>query len=264
MMVVFKGLLVGGTMLIPGVSGGSMAMILGIYEPLLSSISSFHQDKKRNFIFLSLFTLGGILGLLLFATPLYHLMQTHRSLLFSFFMGAVAGGTPMLLHHAQIHHFQWKYLVFIGIGVLMIFLLELLPSPQIITQENFSSLVFIRLSIAGIASAIALVLPGISVSYVLLLLGLYDPLMLAIQQWDMMFLLPLAIGGLLGVVLTTKFLSYVLNEYPQPTYLMIFGFLLGSLYELLPTIPTGMEWLAMVCLFGSGFFCIYFLSKKEA
>ena len=68
-----KGLVIGGTMLVPGVSGGSMAMILGIYQKLISAISSFWENKKKNLIFLLLFSAGAVLGMVLFAKPLLRL-----------------------------------------------------------------------------------------------------------------------------------------------------------------------------------------------
>ena len=95
--IFLKGLCVGGTMLVPGVSGGSMAMILGIYDKLITSVSSFFACKKRNALFLLLFALGGGAGMLLFANPLLYLPQRYPLVLRWFFIGAVAGSTPMML-----------------------------------------------------------------------------------------------------------------------------------------------------------------------
>ena len=89
--IFLKGLCVGGTMLVPGVSGGSMAMILGIYDKLITSVSSFFACKKRNALFLLLFALGGGAGMLLFANPLLYLLQRYPLVLRWFFIGAVAG-----------------------------------------------------------------------------------------------------------------------------------------------------------------------------
>lgn len=95
--IFLKGLCVGGTMLVPGVSGGSMAMILGIYDKLITSVSSFFACKKRNALFLLLFALGGGAGMLLFANPLLYLLERYPLVLRWFFIGAVAGSTPMML-----------------------------------------------------------------------------------------------------------------------------------------------------------------------
>ena len=105
--IFLKGLCVGGTMLVPGVSGGSMAMILGIYDKLITSVSSFFACKKRNALFLLLFALGGGAGMLLFANPLLYLLERYPLVLRWFFIGAVAGSTPMMLKKAQIHSVSW-------------------------------------------------------------------------------------------------------------------------------------------------------------
>ena len=104
-------------MLVPGVSGGSMAMILGIYDKLITSVSSFFACKKRNALFLLLFALGGGAGMLLFANPLLYLLQRYPLVLRWFFIGAVAGSTPMMLKKAQIHSVSWRLPVFLVVGV---------------------------------------------------------------------------------------------------------------------------------------------------
>lgn len=87
-----KGIIIGGTMLVPGVSGGSMAMILGIYDRLITSVSSFTRRKKENLAFLIIFSLSGILGILLFASPLLRLIERYPMPMLYFFLGAVAAG----------------------------------------------------------------------------------------------------------------------------------------------------------------------------
>lgn len=86
---VIKGICVGGTMLVPGCSGGSMAMILGIYDRLVSSVSSFMKHKKESLCFLALFCVGGGMGMVLFAKPLLSLMERFEMPMLYFFIGAV-------------------------------------------------------------------------------------------------------------------------------------------------------------------------------
>lgn len=92
--IILKGMCVGSTMLIPGVSGGSMAMILGIYDKLISSVSSFLKHKKESALFLGLFLLGGIVGILLFARPMEYLLKHFTITVMYFFIGTAAGGMP--------------------------------------------------------------------------------------------------------------------------------------------------------------------------
>ena len=117
--------------------------------------------------------------------------------------------------------------------------------------------------LAGVIAAVALVLPGISVSYFLLLLGLYDETMRAITTFYFPFLIPLALGLLLGIILTTKLLERAMKRHPQPTYLIILGFVLGSIAEVFPGIPTWPELLLCLVTLAAGFLAIYFLSRQE-
>ena len=92
--VILKGICVGGTMLVPGCSGGSMAMILGVYDRLVSSVSSFMKHKKESLFFLTLFCLGGGLGMILFARPMLSLMERFEMPMLYFFIGAIAEAFP--------------------------------------------------------------------------------------------------------------------------------------------------------------------------
>ena len=100
-------------------------------------------------------------------------------------------------------------------------------------------------------------------SYFLLVLGLYHELMRAISEMDMGFLLPMGTGILIGVLLTTKGLEYVLKKYPQASNMMIFGFVAGSVLEILPQMPRGGEWLLCMGAGLIGFFAITMLSGQE-
>lgn len=115
-------------MLVPGVSGGSMAMILGIYDKLVSSVSSFRKHKRESFFFLALFSIGGGLGMLLFANPLLSLIERYPMPMLYFFLGAVAGGVPLIFKQAEIKSFSWKVPLYITVGLLVVALFAILPA----------------------------------------------------------------------------------------------------------------------------------------
>lgn len=238
-----KALVIGSTMLVPGVSGGSMAMILGIYDRLISSVSSFFKDKKGNALFLLLFCVGSIGGMILFAKPILAAINQWEQPMLYFFIGLVIGGVPLILKKAQVKAFHWNIILLPVLGALLVLLLAKLPTYDF---EGGGLGGIVLLIIAGFISAIALVLPGISVSYMLLLLGMYDITMESIATLYLPFLLPLAIGGLLGILSTTKLLEYLMDRFPQPTYLIILGFVAGSVFEILPGIPQGFD--LLICL----------------
>ena len=119
------------------------------------------------------------------------------------------------------------------------------------------------MGLAGFVAAVALVLPGISVSYLLLMMGLYDTTMQAISQLQFSFLIPLGIGLILGVLLTTKVLEKAMTRYPQATYLIILGFVFGSIVEIFPGVPLWPEILLCIVTLAAGFFIIQLLARKE-
>lgn len=258
-----KSLIVGSTMLVPGVSGGSMAMILGIYTKLISSVSSFMKNKTGNFFFLAVFLAGSLLGIVSFSRPILHLIETYPMPMLYFFMGAVAGSVPLMLRQAQIKHFSWTTPVYIMLGFLTVFFFETTPISSVSADESANWYTYLLLIIAGFIAAIALVLPGISVSYMLLLLGLYDETMRAASEFYLPFLLPLGLGLIAGILLTTKLLEKFMNEYPRPTFLIILGFILGSLLELYPGIPAGNEIIICLITLILGFSIIKYISSKD-
>ncbi len=119
------------------------------------------------------------------------------------------------------------------------------------------------LVLAGAVAALALVLPGISVSYLLLLLGMYDITIQALTKFYIPFLLPLAVGLFLGIMLSSKILEQAMTKQPTVTYLVILGFILGSMLEIFPGLPTGWDLALCPLLFAAGFLSIFALSKWD-
>ncbi len=256
-----KGLTIGGTMLVPGVSGGSIAMILGIYNQLISSVSSFNKKKLENFLFLLTFVISCGIGMILFAKPLLTLIETYPKPMLFGILGAVSGGLPMLYKEANVKSFSFIQLIYIIVGILIVLGISILPTSAMNTYHNLSLFYGIYLFTAGFILAIALVLPGISVSYLLLLLGLYEPTMTAISELDLGFILPLAIGVFIGIISVTKTLEKLMKEYSTPTYLTILGFVLGSMLSAFPGTPVGLEWIICFITASLGFASIYSLNK---
>lgn len=258
-----KGVIIGGTMLVPGVSGGSMAMILGIYDRLISAVSSFAKHKKENLAFLVIFSLGGILGILVFANPLLRLIERYPMPMLYFFLGAVAGGIPLIVKQSGAKRLSWRSCLYLILGLLVVSLFAFIPSGSFQSEMNAGPASFLLLAAAGVISAAALVLPGISISYLLLLMGIYDEMMRAVSEFYLPFLLPLAAGLVLGIILITKGLEYAMTRHPHPTYFIILGFILGSIGELFPGIPSGWELVLCILTLAAGFFAVLLLSRAE-
>jgi len=263
LMIIIKGMVIGGTMMVPGVSGGTMAMILGIYNNLISAVNNFFKEKRKSAFFLVLFCLGGLLGMVILSNPVLFFLENYNMPTIYFFLGAIAGGIPLIIKQSKGTLLSIKRFFNIILGVILVLLMTYIPTGVFDSSLEVSLTSCILLMVAGIIAAVALVLPGISVSYLLLIIGLYDETMMAISKLYLPFLIPLGIGLILGVFLTTKSLEKAMSRYPLATYSIILGFILGSLVEVFPGIPTGGELIVSVLALISGSVIILLLSKKE-
>lgn len=247
----------------PGVSGGSMAMILNIYDRLIHAVSSFFKKPLKNIIFLGIFCVGALLGFLVCVTPLSYLLEHYPNPTSFFFLGAVAGGIPMIVKKAGIKKFSPIQVVWVVLGGAVVVALSFLPSGLLDGGVNGVAGILIQVA-AGVLISIALVLPGISTSHMLLVMGIYSTVLDALKQRSFLSLVPLAIGAVLGVFLVTKVLEIWMTRYPTSAYMTVFGFLLASLYELLPKgMVFGWQIILYVVCAVAGFFAILFLSRMD-
>ena len=264
LITILKGMWIGGTMTVPGVSGGSMAMILGVYDRLISSVSSFFKNPGKSMSFLVRFVLGAGVGMVLFSRFISFLFTTRADVpLRFFFLGAVAGGVPMIYREAGIRKISLGAVAYPVIGILGVVILALLPTGLFAPDGSFGpGDVLIQLA-GGVIIAVGLVLPGISVSQMLYMLGIYEGIIKNISTLNILPLIPLGAGVLGGIFLTTKVLERLMQRHPQPTYLIILGFMFGSLPELFPGIPAGTDLAASLLAGAAGFAALYVMSVKE-
>lgn len=261
-----KGVAIGATMMIPGVSGGTMALILGIYKDIISAISNIFKNFKQNFIFLLIVGLGGIVGLAAISWIIDYFLRNFNFPTMFLFCGIVVGGLPVLFKEANVEARKKTDFIWLLIGILIVGGLMYLDSIYDKSLFTFSTTLtlgsFIYLFLAGIVVAVALILPGISTSFLLLTLGLLEPTLAAIRTINIAYLAPLVVGVLFGVLATTKVLESLMNNKPRPTYLMIIGFVLASLVEVVPGVPHGIDIITSIATFVVGFFLIRFISKR--
>lgn len=255
-----KGGLIGASMLLPGVSGGTAAIILGIYDDLLHAVSRFSESKKKHAVFLLEVGIGALIGIFLFARLLLEAVNAFPMPMMFLFLGAITGSIPALIKKTERKKFKVWDLFFLLIGTAIVFGLSRLPQFGINFHE-MGGFGFFLLLLAGLLVAVALILPGISASYVLLVLGLYEITLSAIQECNLLFLAPLLIGVLVGVLLTARLLETAMKRFPKISYLMIAGFVAGSMAEVFPGFPSGINILLCGITLLTGFFTVFFCSK---
>ncbi|MBQ7034690.1 MAG: DUF368 domain-containing protein [Clostridia bacterium] len=264
--IFLKGAFIGGTLSVPGVSGGSMAMILGIYEKLIQAVNILigrGGEKKKAIGFLSLFSVGAIVGILGISGIVVRLLDCYPMQMVFFFSGAVAGGLPLIYREAKKENISVVHYIYLAIGVAVVVFLSILPKGlfQIDAGGGFWSVTMQFLG--GVIAAIALVLPGISVSHMLYVLGLYKGIMAAIAEFDLIVLLPFVFGVSAGVLLSARGMNYLFDRFPGYTYFVILGFILGSIGELLSSALGAAPPLSCYPLMVLGFCSVYLISGKK-
>ena len=230
-MTVFKGLWIGGTLTVPGVSGGSMAMILGIYDRLLWAVNSLLKkggEKKKALVFLLLMALGGGIGFVIFSKLVGFLLEVAPLFVCFFFVGAVAGGIPMVIKQAGIKKLSFIDAAMVVVGIVIVSLISLIPSG-IFSIDGVGGIGGVALKLlCGVILAFGLVLPGISFSQMLYVFGIYGEIVERVSELDILPLIPFGIGGVIGIFATSWLVELLIKKFPARVYMIIFGFLLGS------------------------------------
>lgn len=259
---VIKGIVIGIATLVPGVSGGTMAIILGVYDEMIHAISSFFKDVKGNIIFLGTLGIGGVIGIGAFSKLIEFSLDNFKFPMIYLFLGIIIGGIPVLYKKANVGDKKKKDWVYFAIGFLIILIMSIYNGTIVNLAASTGVLNFIFLLLAGIIIAVALILPGISTSFMLLALGLYDITLKAINNVELNYLIPIVLGVGIGVIATTRILENLLNNKPRPTYMLILGFVLGSIIEVFPGIPSDLDIVVSFIAFVVGYVVIKYMSEK--
>lgn len=256
-----KGFVIGASMLVPGASGGTMAIILGIYDELIHAVSTLGQNLKGNTVLLAQYTIAGILGILLFSGPMLSAVNLWNKPMMFLFLGAILGSIPPLYRKVKVSRIRPVNMLVAFLGAFLGVLTMYLPEGVFELSDHFNLTNFMMLILAGIIIAIALVLPGISASYILLMLGMYDLTLMAIKGLNFLYLTPIVIGVLAGTFFTAGVIEREMKRHPQFTYMLIIGFMIGSLVEVFPGLPNGLEMIACVLTFSLGLCVILWIGR---
>ncbi|MHC1721606.1 MAG: DUF368 domain-containing protein [Aminipila sp.] len=258
-----KGFIVGSSMLVPGVSGGTMAIILGIYDDLIHAVNALKSNFKEHGLLLLQYGTAGIIGIILLSGPMLGAVTTWQKPMMFLFLGAILGSFPPLYKKATMNKVKRVNKGAVVIGATIAYLITLFPEGLLDFGPGFHLYSFFMLLIAGVVIAVALILPGISASYVLLMLGMYDLTLKAIKNFDITYLMPLVIGTVVGTFLTAGIIELEMKRHPQFTYMLIIGFMIGSLIEVFPGIPVGIEILQCAVTFISGLGIILWIGRVK-
>jgi putative membrane protein len=240
-----KGGVIGIANIIPGVSGGTMAVVLGIYEPLIESIGDFFTNRtkqKEYFIFLFKVLFGAGIAILIFSWVMDYLLNYYKSYTYLFFIGLIAGSIPAIYKtHPNMKLNIPSVITFLcGFGLIMF--LSLSFTQQIEVPDTSGTFSFNYLSagvlfFAGILSGGSMIVPGVSGSFMLVLLGQIR----AVKNVDPLPLVFLGAGIGVGIWSFAKIIDRLLKRFPKETFYFILGLVFASLYPIFPELPVSLS-----------------------
>lgn len=241
-MLVIKGFIMGIANIIPGVSGGTLALILGIYEEFIGAISHLFSNLKKNICFLIPIAIGMVLAILSLSHVIDYSYKHFPIPTCLFFVGLVLGGIPMLLNKVKGKKETKKissYIIFLLTFALVIVMAcsDLIFGEGLkVSFNNMNLISYILLFLVGVVAAATMVIPGVSGSLVLMLLGYYYPVIAVIKEFtkfknlgeNIIILGTFGIGILVGIVLISKLIEFLFKKYEVKTYFGVLGFIVAS------------------------------------
>lgn len=239
-----KGMGMGGADVVPGVSGGTIAFITGIYEELLNSISKIDVDAVRlllkfklrefwvhiNGTFLIVLLSGILTSVFSLATIITYLLEHHPISIWSFFFGLIIISAVLVAKEIK----EWNWLVILAaiIGIAIAYFVTV-ASPS----QTSNSLIFVFFS--GAIAICAMILPGISGAFILLLLGKYTYIFTALKEFNFPVIIVFGLGCITGLLSFSRVISWLLKNYYNTAVALLAGFMIGSLNKIWPwKIPT--------------------------
>ena len=239
MLLFLKGLAMGGADVVPGVSGGTIAFISGIYEELLESIKAVNLPNLRlllsgqfkafwraiNGNFLLILFSGILISIKSLASLLIHLKETYPIQLWSFFWGLIMISSVVVLR--QITKWRWTVIVSGIIGIILAVIVTSLTPAH--TSDSYLMIV-----LSGVLGISAMILPGISGAFILLILGKYEFILTALNELNLVVIGLFIFGCIIGLVSFVRVISWVLDKYHNMAVALLAGFMMGSLNKLWP------------------------------
>lgn len=274
--LVLKGMIIGLANIIPGVSGGTLMITLGLYEEIIETISHFFKNFKKNLKFIIPLAIGMVLAILILSKLISLCLEKYPFPTTMLFIGLIIGGLPLIWKKTSAAKKKASnWLVFIITFAIVVTFAFLKSGDFVVDFNSLTPIGYITLFIVGMVAAATMVIPGISGSFVLMMLGYYEPIVNTIKDLtkfdllghNLIILIPFGLGIVIGIVLVAKLIEYLLKKYPVKTYYGVLGFVLASLVAIVKPlfgiIPTILEVAISIVLVIAGGVIAYKLGDKQ-
>ena len=278
---VLRGAVIGVSNIIPGVSGGTMAVSMGIYDRVIYAVNNLFKQFKKSFKELLPILIGVLIGLFAFAALIGTLLGTKSDeipitrLPTNFaFIGLILGGLPAIYKRVNMKSAKLPGVILFLIFLALVVVLPLLNPPEAKTVDHSVGNILLMVLLGAIASS-TMVIPGISGSMIMMLLGYYNSIINAMNDlrggdWSSLALLvPYVIGLLVGIVFIAKLMNFLLKKYAALTFCAIFGLVIGSPVALLMQnrecfqLANAGNWIASIICLVIGFAIAWFMSTLD-
>lgn len=253
-----KGIAIGAGAILPGISSGVLCVIFGIYETLLNCALNFFKNIKYNFKILFPIGLGTFVGIILLGNILKYVFYAYPIQTNFIFIGLILGSVPELFKQASSKQkFKFYHLIFLVLSFALGLFLVYVENKLNLSANNSKQFSFLFLVVSGFLMSAGVIIPGVSSTLILMLLGVYDAYLISISSLYIPFLVPLAIGLVLGCVCFMKLIKILLDKFYAQTFFSIIGFTLGSIFVLYPGISSGSDTIIAIISFILGLCVIW-------
>lgn len=230
-MLILKGFIIGIGKIIPGVSGSMIAISMGIYQKMIDCINNFFSDIKTNFIFLFKLTIGVLISIVFFSNIILECLNKYYIITIFFFIGLIIGGFKEINKEIK---YKNKKIIFIIMLITLILGLTSVNREVNIENNTFN---FIYFMFVGFIDALTMVIPGISGTATLMMIGAYNKLMETFSNLlnfslffnNLVIILPFSLGMIIGIIFTVKLINYLFKNYKDSTYSAIIGFSISTI-----------------------------------
>lgn len=255
-----KGVIIGIGFITPGLSGGVLAVVFGLYEPLMRFLANLKEKFVKNLLFFIPVGIGGGIGVVAFSAVVDWAFTHYAAPFIWLFIGFIAGTFPSLFKTAGKNGrkaWHWILLVIVAFG--MFLFMNWMETIKNVTLPPS----FVNWLMSGALIGLGVVVPGMSPSNFLIYLGLYQPMANGIKNLDLGVIIPLALGLILCVLLFAKLVSWLFNRAYTFMYHLILGIVVGSTLAIIPAGVSG--WTIALCavLFLLGFAASFALAKVD-
>lgn len=257
------GVFIGISNVIPGISGGTMAVVFNVYDKLIDALSLNIQSIKKNFMFLVIIALGIITGILVFANVMNILLENYPDQTYGGFIGVIVGSLPIVISVGKIKEINLQNILAFGLFFSMMVVVWVFQDQQapIVNVQTLTLFGALGLFLASSVSTFTMLVPGISGSLLLVMIGYYHAVFtFTIRQFVFPQLIIVGAGMVFGLLVGAKIVSYLLKRYKDVIYSAILGLIVGSLFPLFPSLQTPISTLSVMVVAAT---LTYMLNKNS-